>query len=374
MKTLKNRISVMRNAIIFALIISFGLILSGCQNEVKELEIGPEGFVITDYVYEYPDLFSEFGKVMQATGIENLLRVRGPFTLMLPNNDAMQDYYERMGVSSHTDIEIKTLEDFAYNHIFQGQIPSGSIGEGSLLYKNGLGDLVACELAGTEILLNKEAIIINRDILVSNGYIHQIDHTLDPITDNIYDVLKSLPGYSIFTEGLEKAGLKDTLQIIEFPYGNNIARTSFTLLAVPDTLFNREGISSIDDLINKYGTGDDLADKSNGFYQYMEYHCLSGTHYFSDFTPGENGDIYYLISYDNYLNILVDQHYKINMTDTSYSSFYNELSNIPAKNGTIHTVNDLLPNVESAPTEIVFQVTDYFDLQQGSYYGNNYER
>ncbi|MDA3890553.1 MAG: fasciclin domain-containing protein, partial [Salinivirgaceae bacterium] len=374
MKVLVIRKPFMSYTLWLALIMSFGMILNSCENEVQELPIILDKLVITDYVYENPELFSEFGEVMQVTGVENLLRVRGPYTLMLPTNDAMQAYYQRLGVSSQDDIDMQTLTDFAYNHIFKGQINTGSIGEGSLMYKNGLGDAVACERLGTEILLNKTAIIIGRDNLVSNGYVHHIDHTLDPITDNIYNVLSNLSGYSIFTEGIDRSGLSDTLQIITFPYGNDTARTSFTLLAVPDTLYNREGIFTIDDLINKYSSGDDLTNKNNEFYRYMEYHCLSGTHYFSDFTTGENGDTYYLISYDNYINIRVEQDYKINKTDSSYSGFYYAQSNFPAKNGTIHTVNDLLPNVESAPTEIVFQVTDYFDLQQGSYYGNNYER
>jgi hypothetical protein len=103
----------------------------------------------------------------------------------------------------------------------------------------------------------------------------------------------------------------------------------------------------------------------------MEFHCLSGSHYFTDFKPNA---IYYLISNDNYINIQVDQNYKINPTNDGYTGFYFEQSNIPAKNGAIHTVNTLLPNEEAQPAIIEFQTTDYFDLHQGPFYGNYYQR
>jgi uncharacterized surface protein with fasciclin (FAS1) repeats len=341
-----------------------------CNDEVIEWKPKTSQLVITDYVYSEPELFSEFGEALRLTGIENLLRVRGPFTLLLPTNEAMEEYYTRMGVTSCSEIDAKMLEDMVYNHIFEGEITTGAIGLGTLPYENALGDFVASDFIGTDILLNKIAIIVKRDIQAANGYVQHIDHVLEPITISVYEVLADYPGYSIFLAGLDRAGLADTLRVITFPYGNTSARARFTLLAVPDTLYNRMGIFTIDDLIALYSTGGDLTDMSNGFYQYIEYHCLSGTHYFSDFTPN---DIYYMISYENYLNIRVEEDYKINKTAEGYTGFYYELSNIPAKNGAIHTVNTMLPNEETALATVTFQTTDYFDLQQGPYYQNYYQ-
>lgn len=356
------------------LIIILSLLALRCQDDVNEWKPKTSELVITDYVYSEPGLFSEFGGILEYTGLENLLRIRGPFTLLLPTNTAMQEYYVRMNVSSYEELDRKTLEDLVYNHTFQGEITAGSIGLGTLPYENGLGDFVASDLPGSDILLNKKATIIKRDILTANGIVQHIDYVLEPITQSIFDVLSKYSGYSIFLSGLERAGLSDTLKILSFPYGNTTARTRFTLLAVPDTLYNREGIYSIDDLIAKYTTGGDLTDINNGFYQYMEYHCLSGTYYFSDFTTGEQGDIYYLISNNNYINIKVEEDYKINKEDSTYTGFYFDLSNIPAKNGTVHTVNTQLPNEETELVEIIHQTTDYFDVHQGDYYIDHYQR
>lgn len=352
------------------------LIFLGVSCEPKIIEWQPDSntMVITEFVYSVPDEFSEFGEALKISGVANLLRVRGPYTLMLPTNVAMHEYYERIGVSGITDIDVDMLTTLVYNHVFQGEISAGSIGMGTLLYKNALGDFVASDLPGTDILLNKQSVVVKRDIKVSNGYVHYIDHVLDPITDNIYDVLSSYEGYDIFRQGLDLTGFTDTLKVIEFPFGNTTARTRYTLLAVPDTLYKRMGINSIDDLVERYDTDGNLTDNANGLFKYMEYHCLSGTHYFSDFTTGVEGGIYYLITADNYLNIKVEEDFKINKTDTAYTGFYFDQSNIPAKNGAIHTVNTLLPFGDADLSEVEWSVTHYFDMQQSPYYLKYYQR
>ena len=53
-------------------------------------------------------------------------------------------------------------------------------------------------------------------------------------------------------------------------------------MAVPDTLYQQNGINSIEDLINTYtDEPDSITQLQNDFYRYMEYHCLGGTYYLS---------------------------------------------------------------------------------------------
>jgi len=64
----------------------------------------------------------------------------------------------------------------------------------------------------------------------------------------------------------------------------------------------------------------------------------------------------------------------LNSITDEYTGFYIEESNYPAKNGTVHTIKDLLPVFEPDPTVIVHETTDYFDIKQGDYFGKYYER
>jgi len=325
--------------------------------------------VITQYILDEvnADLYSEFGEILKITGLSNLLAVRGPFTLFLPTNSAMQEYYQDNNVNSYSDLDSVTLRTLILNHLVGQQIISNDIGLGTLRDTNARGDYIATEFLGSDIIINKKAMIIDRDIYTANGVIHAINKVLVPIEDDVYTVLQNTPGYSIFTAGLQMTGLVDTLKTIRFPYGARNARTRFTILAIPDTLYQNNGINTIDDLISAYtDKPDSITQIQNGFYRYMEYHCLGGTYYLSQLET----KLYPILSYDNNLSIHIQDDYKINLNSETdeYTGFVLKESNIPAKNGVIHTVDDLLPVTTPEPLPITFEVTDFFDFKQGDYY------
>src|SRR5674476_511157 len=175
-------------------------------------------------------------------------------------------------------------QTLVFNHLIANEIQTGDVGLGALRDTNSIGDFLVTEFQGSDIIINKQSKIVKRDIPVANGYIDYIDKVIDPVTVSGYDKLASDPSFSIFTEGLKRSGLKDTLQIVNFLYGKKNARTRFTILAVPDTIFKRNGINTIDDLISRYTSSpDSITFLKNGFYRYMEYHCMGGTFYLSDF-------------------------------------------------------------------------------------------
>ncbi len=105
----------------------------------------------------------------------------------------------------------------------------------------------------------------------------------------------------------------------------------------------------------------------------MEYHCLAETYYLSDLELGNK--IYPILSYDNNVLIRVDDDYKINPdADENYTAFNIEQSNNPGKNGTVHSINGLLPVVQPKPTTLTIETTDYFDLKQIDSFGKTYSR
>ena len=353
-------------------VVILGLILYGCVQEPSLWNVDSKEQVITDYVASNPDRFSEFGKLLEATNLSSLLRVRGPFTLFLPDNEAMQKFYQENNVKSFEEFKDPRFKfNLVYNHLIANEIQTGDILLGALRDTNAIGDYLVTEFAGTDILINKKSKIIKRDIRAANGFIHVIDKVIDPVTISVYSRLAADPAYSIFTEGLKRTGLKDTLSTISFPYGKRIARTRFTLLAVPDNIYKANNINNVDQLIAKYTTKPtEITKLNNDFYRYMEYHCLGGTYYLSNFVS----KLYPILSFDNNISVVVDDDYKLNVNKETkkYTGFNVDLSNIPAKNGAIHTITDLLPVEQPAPTVITFEVTDYFDMKQGDYFGKYY--
>ena len=85
--------------------------------------------------------------------------------------------------------------------------------------------------------------------------------------------------------------------------------------------------------------------------------------------------LYPILSFDNNVSITVDTDYKLNpekLNKKKYTGCIIESSNIPAKNGALHTVNNLLPVTEPDPVTIIFDTTDYLEFKQGDFYGKYY--
>jgi uncharacterized surface protein with fasciclin (FAS1) repeats len=350
-----------------------GLILCFCKEESPGWEKKSQELLAADYIAANPDQFSEFEKLIVATGMKSLLNVRGPFTVFLPNNDAMFAYYKLKNVNSLAEFSDSFKKELIGNHIIGLEIPTDDMGLGTFSKTNAIGDYLVCEFEGPDIIISKFSKIIKRNIRTANGYIHVINRVLDPVTKDIFSVISADPSYKIFTEGLKLTGIKDTLQLISFPYGKTIARTRFTILAVADSIYNRYGIYNVNDLIKWCGASpDSLTSVNNPFNRYIGYHCLNDILYLSDLET----DIYQVLSGNNLLSVTVDTDYKINFDSKTkkYTGFNIPASNIPAKNGALHSINDILPVTEPEPIKVTFETTEFFELTQGDFYGKYYQR
>ncbi len=228
---------VSKSLVRLVLLLMLCVVSSSCLEEPQLWRVESQDQVIRDYITSNPDQFSEFEKLVEVTGMGSLLNVRGPYTLFLPDNDAMYAYYDLKNVSSLEGFSAEFLEELILNHLVGAQLGTNDFGLGALRETNAIGDYLVTEFQGSDIIVAKYSKIIDRDIIAANGFIHVVDKVLDPITLDIFSVVSSDPAYSIFTGGLDLTGLKDTLQIISFPYGNSEARNRFTVLAVADTIY-----------------------------------------------------------------------------------------------------------------------------------------
>jgi len=366
-------VSKIRSAIIkLGLFFIIALGFTFCTEKPTFWEVDSTEQVASDFIKSKPE-FSEFAKLVQMTGLEPLLGIRGPYTIMLPNNDAMFAFYKANGKNSLEEFDMNILNSLIRNHLITNEIATGDVGLGALRDTNAIGDYLVTEFEGSDIILNKKSRIIDRDVRLANGYAHVIDRVIDPVTKDIYTVLAEDPSYKIFAEGLKITELKDTLQVISFLFGKRKARTRFTILAVPDSVYQRNGINSIDDLIKYTGANpDSLTYLNNPFYRYMEYHCLKSTYYLNTF----ESTLYPILSSDNNVSMNIDTDYKINLFPKTqkYTAFIVPASNVPAKNGSIHSINGLLPVIQPEPTSIIFETTDFFDFKQGYWYNKQYEK
>ena len=372
MKQLPNysltRITNFKFILLLIIVISFTF----CTEKPQFWKIDSTDQVASDYIKSNPE-FSEFAKLVKMTGLEPLLGIRGPYTVMLPNNDAMFAYYKENGKSSLDEFSIDALQQLIRNHLITNEIATGDIGLGAVRDTNAIGDYLVTEFKESDIILNKKSKIIHRDVRLANGIVQVIDRVIDPVTKDIYTVIADDPSYKIFAAGLKLSGLSDTLQTITFKFGKRTARTRFTILAVPDTIYQRYNINNVNDLVKWTGANpDSVTYLNNPFYRYMEYHCLNGTYYLNTFETS----LYPILSSDNNVSLTIDTDYKINFVPKTkkYTAFIIPASNVPAKNGSIHAISDLLPVTEPDPITVIFETTDFFDFKQGYWYDKQYEK
>jgi len=250
----KNKLNKNHLGLIFLGLLS--LILIQCKEPVETWEKKQDELQIMEYLEaDSAKNFSEFINISEKIGISGILSTRGPFTLFLPDNKAFFAYYESKGKSSYNDFTDDELALIIRYHVVAAEISTNNFGLGSLSEKNAAGDYLVTEFDGSDIIMNKHAKIVDRDIYVANGIIHRIDKVIDPVTEGTYSTIKKLDIFSIFTKGFELAGLSDTLDINDVPYGQTKARVRYTILAVPDSVFKANGIFSVEDLVARYNNG-----------------------------------------------------------------------------------------------------------------------
>lgn len=366
---MKNKNSINKSLGFIALIL-LSLLLVRCQETPEQWAKDQEELQMMEYIEaDSADSFSDFIKIADEVGMSGILSTRGPFTLFLPDNEAFQAYYQMKGKTSYNDFTNDELLQIIRNHVVAAEISSTNIGLGALSEQNALGDYLVSEFQGTDIIINKHSKIIDRDIYVANGVIHRVNAVIDPVTQGTYETLTGLDEFSIFTKGLELAGLSDTLNMNEIPYGASTARVRYTILAETDSVYKANGISSVEDLVARYDDGvGSLSDLDNKFYQYMVYHCLENTYYMSDITSSS----YYVITRENFVTFDVGNEFIVNpgAGDTTITTLMDRYSNIPTKNGVIHALNQVLTVPPAEAKRYVFDTTSFPEFEALDEYGD----
>jgi len=167
-------------------------------------------------------------------------------------------------------------------------------------------------------------------------------------------LLKNNPDYSTLTEIFEITGMKDRMGLTTTSSGL-VVKNNYTILATGDSIFNREGIHSVQDLIQKVSPNNsDYTSELNPLYQFAAYQIMEGIHFLDGFSDiSTNYNTFGLLP----INIIAGAKIKINDdpnhkfgiivkgNDTTYINFMEPLydhSNILTMNGAVHFLNNVL--------------------------------
>ena len=350
---------------------------------------------IAAFLEENQETYSRFYDIMVLGDLENAFSAYNPYgnglTLFLPTNESFDRFIENSDQYNSFDDLLNDL-DFVRligrYHMVNSIFRTNDFPYGALPDTTASGDLLtigfSSDLDSTVYKVNNTAPIIMANMEMVNGYIHIIDEVLEPIRYTGYERLRKDPGYSIISDAFDITGLKDTLGLYVRNSDNQLVKNNYTLLVEHDSIFERNGIHSIDDLINTYATpGRELTDPENGLYQFAAYHILEGRYFLDGFSGSQNYNTYAI--YPTYISAGLDLRINVGAdtfgieitdTDTTYINyiriFYQE-SNILTKNGPIHKISDVMELYKPGRSQRTFQFLEESEIKEASITPGTYE-
>jgi len=259
--------------------------LTGCKKQALEYTTTSDVNIV-DYLRRYPDLYSEYVKVLDRTNISPFLNAYGAYTCFAPTNDAFKLYLKSVGKNSTDDIDTATLSNLCKLHLIVDTISTGSFSDGKLPSPTMYGQyLITGVNDNGATVINRQALMVQPNILTGNGYIHAIDHVLQPATLTIAKTIEGNSKYSIFTQVLKATGFYDTLNIVN---NADTTRKFLTCLAESDSVLKTIGINSYADIVAKYNKTGNPKNPNDSLYLYAAYHIMPALKYVADIVSSQS--------------------------------------------------------------------------------------
>lgn len=347
---------------------------------------------------------TEWVKVMKFAGMYDALNYAlDPFTVFYPSNEALDSFYAVKGVTSVEELGYEYARDLVKTHTILDSLKTDDI-----IKKEFLTNLAEERLyvyidtmeSGNYYFVNQAetstAHVEMTEVKAYNGYINRINTVINPLNQSVYDLLtqSGMEGgvnrFAIMDAALKATGWADSLDIINdtiwLNTGNyNVNRRQYTLLAVSDEVFRKDGIESFEQLCIKVGSTGDYTDLNNELNKYVAYHILKSASSWIDLSSllnvtevdeetGEEcyvGDSVKLM--DTSAEGLILQYSRIGREIGKVAFVFNAQAesaqllegkyNILAKNGYLHELDGYLPVWEPEQTTVLWDLADYASVK-----------
>lgn len=310
--------------------------VTSCKENIDESDLYTfTGEMMIDHMETHPDTFSSYLTILgrvhpsnrSASTMRELLSARGNYTCFAPTNEAIQLYLDSLvSIGEIEDTNLETLSDsiaesIAFNSIidtgnssayastlFDDPLPTNNMNDRPMRVTYGVsyglsttGDTTEV----TDIYININSKIIEKDVEVENGYIHVIDHVISPSNATVGDLIESTENMQFFGELLQLTGWdKEITSYRDYDYdekdeaGTTYTGSSgswsgkypehryykYTVFAENDSVFEANGITDVESLKsylreNAYydentSYDEDYENEDNAVNQFVAYHIV----------------------------------------------------------------------------------------------------
>jgi uncharacterized surface protein with fasciclin (FAS1) repeats len=350
------------------LVVLFTIMSPSCKKDMEgKTYTTATGTLISAYLKAHPDSFSQFYRILEITKCEGFLDAYGLYTCFVPMNSAINDYIVNvLGKNSLDDFttaeDTATLRSLVKYHLVADTLSTSEFVDGPLPDTTMSGDVITTSISIggiNNIIVNKSATIVKRDMRFENGIIHVINKVLNPIVDDLVDALAKDSKYTIFTKLLTETGLVDSLKVKTYINSSGAIKPfKVTAFVESDSVFAANGYGSYEALYNKLcNTKRPYKNTSDSLYLFVAYHLLGQQMYLSDFV--DQGDY---ATFNPYGRVSITKTFSFIINEGDESGFevtVNPLSsNNTVTNGAFHLLNRILFKGAAKPTAKYWHLRD----------------
>lgn len=170
------------------------------------------GEMVTDYLQNRAEKYSEFIEVLQRAKIYDLLSTYGTYTCFAPTNAAMNNYLQGKGLTSVSQMTKSDCDTLAYSHLIKVAYFTTDMNDGVISTTN-MNDRylsLTCDTdayKNVKYFINKKSEILIRDDSVQNGVVHTVDHVLTTSNDLLPNIMEKDSTITLFCEAMKLTGL-----------------------------------------------------------------------------------------------------------------------------------------------------------------------
>ena len=367
------------------------LMLAACDKDV--IDINSDPFKDQTYTNELnspissflteQEGFSEYVSALRYANMFDALNQSSSgvsFTAFVPNDDAMNEFYKRRGVSKLSDLTADYMRQFILYHTVKDSIlPDAFVLKKTVQNLN--SDVIKIEIDSThagQATLNGEGRIIEMGLSAFNGKVYVLSSAMTPLVETVYDRVADSGTSTIMTAALKATGWDKKLStVVDTTYNQDrqriITHYYYTLLNVSDATFSKAGITSFEQLKSKLKAADEQGLSEDSLLrEYVSYHVL-GNQYTTDELGAMNGsDVtriwstsamnqVFTVTYDS---LATDEAAKYELNASAEAArFVPASSNVLSKNGYVHELDGWLPVWEPEQTAVLWDLADYTEVK-----------
>ena len=277
MKTIRNFLLIM------FVVVAATAIWNSCKDDMDGKQ-----FVITDEVMIDEYIMQEDGQTMVSfleiidkAEFRDIVHAYGTYTCFIPTNEGVTQHLSGKSIS---DLSVEECIDIVKYHIVPDTIRTTDFVDGRLKTSNmrNMYLTTRTQMVGSEfkINVNRQANILQSNIMTGNGYIHKIDNVLSPSKRTLGEQIMDegmTTHYSIFQNIMKESGWADTLT------RNKGVGQWYTVFLQDNTSFFDMNIFNINDLLERMKEArPDIEDTDSLLWTYAAYHCVDGLYYVAD--------------------------------------------------------------------------------------------